>query len=46
MKKSGKKLELSKMTICNLNISEMNQKVGGLSGACLSPDKKPSKTKP
>jgi len=29
MKKSVKKLSLNKMTIANLNSSEMNEKVGG-----------------
>lgn len=32
MKKQVKKLTLNKMTISNLNPSEMSQKVGGLSG--------------
>lgn len=43
MKKQVKKLTLGKMTISNLNSSEMSQKVGGLSGGCLSPDKRPTR---
>jgi len=31
---SGRKLNLNKRTISNLNLSDLNYKVGGLSGAC------------
>lgn len=43
MKKQVKKLALGKMTISNLNPTEMSQKIGGLSGGCLSPDRRPTR---